>query len=54
MWQREGHNPLLNDLSSETLSKTTHRNVCNGQKIVSEREIGVNLWSLTDKGSLLT
>jgi hypothetical protein len=34
MWQREGHNPLLIGLSSETLSKTTHRNVCNGKKNV--------------------
>jgi hypothetical protein len=53
MWQREGHNPLLIGLSSETLSKTTHRNVRNGQKTVSEREIGVNLRSLADEDSLL-
>jgi hypothetical protein len=53
MWQREGHNPLLIALSSETLSKPTHRMFATVKKTVTECEIGVNLWSLADEDSLL-
>jgi hypothetical protein len=54
MWQRKGHNLLFISLSPETLSKTPHRNFATLKKIVSERDIGVNLWSLADEDSLLT